>query len=66
MRHKLYTLLEERLSGKEFVEIQISEVEALAGEDWLLELSEQAAKLNAVAELHPKDHGAVLIARSMD
>ncbi|KAA0890808.1 hypothetical protein [Pusillimonas sp. ANT_WB101] len=66
MRNKLYTLLEERLNGKEYAEIKISELETIAGEDWLMEVSEQAAKLNAVAELHPKDRLVVLVARSIN
>ncbi|TKR54363.1 hypothetical protein D7I39_14940 [Allopusillimonas ginsengisoli] len=64
MKAKLYSLLEERLDGKEFIEIKISELEAIAGEDWLLEVNEQALKLNVLVEPHPGEPLSVLVARS--
>lgn len=60
----LFTLLQERLDGKEFIEIKISELEAIAGDDWLLEVNEQALKLNIFVEPHPSEPLSVLVGRS--
>lgn len=65
MQAKLYELLEERLLGKQFVAMKISEIEAIGGDDWLLELNEQAMKLSAIAEPHPKDPQLVLVSRQI-
>ncbi|MFT0545540.1 hypothetical protein ACMHYO_04180 [Allopusillimonas ginsengisoli] len=61
MKTTLYTLLQERLEDKEFIEIKISELEAIAGDDWLLEVNEQAMKLNVIVEPHPSERLAVLV-----
>ncbi|NYT75654.1 hypothetical protein H0A71_01455 [Alcaligenaceae bacterium] len=64
MKTTLFTLLQERLDGKEFIEIKISELEAIAGDDWLLEVNEQALKLNIFVEPHPSEPLSVLVGRS--
>lgn len=65
MKTKLYVMLEEGLVGKAFIEIPISELEAIAGDNWLLEVSEQAERLNATVQPHPKDPSVALVARSI-
>lgn len=61
----LYMLLEKRLDGKEFIELKISELQAIAGDDWLLEVSEQALQLNLYVAPHPSEPSSVLVARSV-
>jgi hypothetical protein len=55
MNTDLHAFLAERLGDKPSVTLRISEIEQLAGEEWLLEVSFQAQKLRVRIRPHPKD-----------
>lgn len=63
MKQTLYTLLEAKLGTQSSIALSIGELEKIAGDDWLLEVNEQALKLNARAEPHQQDPSLVLIVR---
>jgi len=55
MSNELYLLLQQALEREASIDVPISKLQHLAGEDWLLELCTQAQKLNAIAEPHPQN-----------
>jgi len=63
MKRTLYALLEQKLGDQTSITLSISELEHIAGDDWLIEINEQALKFNARADPHPTDPSIVLVIR---
>lgn len=63
MTTPLYNYLQQALGEKPSVSMRISEIEGLAGEDWLLEVAAHAEELKLHVMPHPKDVSLIIIQR---
>ena len=63
MSIELYDYLRHTLGDNASVIIRISEIEALGGEDWLLEVSAQAERLKVQVMPHPQDFSLIVVER---
>jgi len=63
MTTPLHNYIKHALGEKPSAVIRISEIEALGGEDWLLEVAAQAEQLKLQVMPHPQDTALILIER---
>ncbi|NYT36950.1 hypothetical protein ERD78_08710 [Allopusillimonas soli] len=64
MAKDIYSLLSDELNNKTSADIPIKKLQEFAGDDWLLVVTEQAQRLNAIAEPSPGDKRLARIRRS--
>ena len=63
MAKDIYSLLSAELDNKKSVDIPVKTLQEFAGDDWLLVVTEQAQRLNAIAEPCPRDQRFARISR---
>jgi len=63
MKNALRDLLYAALGNKQSATISLLDIERVGGEDWLLDVNEQALRLNARIEPHAKDLSLATIMR---
>lgn len=64
MSTALYVDLHSALGTRKSITVSIRDIERTMGDDWLLELSAQAHKLDARVDPHRTDHSLVSITRN--
>jgi hypothetical protein len=63
MAISLHEFLNEQLGNKNSVIVRFSEIEQIAGEEWLLEVCFAAERLRVRVNAHPKDFSLAVIER---